>query len=124
MFWFAMFSLYRMEAILKVVQYSYCTILSTDVQPHCANSQSQPDCHEVNMLSENDLCCPVIAVAAIHKRGKARRKAANWPNSGLLRGESSTMKTSVSSFLASLSPMIEARGCDTHLDTTRLLETN
>ena len=46
--------------------------MSTDVQPHCANSQSLPELHNVNMLTDCDLCCVMIAVAASRKKGKKK----------------------------------------------------
>ena len=58
----------------------YCTIVSTDVQPHCANSQSLPELHNVNMLTDSELCCMMIAVAASRKKGKKKgsQKGRKW----------------------------------------------
>ena len=58
----------------------YCAIVSTDVQPHCANSQSLPEVHNVNMLTDSELCCVMIAVAASRKKGKKKesQKGIKW----------------------------------------------
>ena len=73
----------------------YWAIVSTDVQPHCANSQSLPELHNVNMLTDSELYCMMTAVAASRKKGKkkkAHRRVENGPNSGLLIGRSSPTK--------------------------------